>query len=69
MSSSSDMYLLESKHKISYCSEPLSVSTIGQIMADVPNGLALTPHQETKKKVIVLKSAVQVFLISCIQKE
>jgi hypothetical protein len=27
--------------------------TIGQLVADVPSGLSLTPHQETKKKLFV----------------
>jgi hypothetical protein len=28
--------------------------TIDQLMADVPNGLSLTPPQETKKKITIL---------------
>jgi hypothetical protein len=32
------------------CSE---VSTISQIVADVPSGLSLTPHHETKKGILL----------------
>jgi hypothetical protein len=32
--------------------------TIGQIVADIPSDLSLTPPQEIKKKLYVLKSVV-----------
>jgi hypothetical protein len=39
------VHLLHTHHHL-----PLAVGTIGQVVADVPSGLRLTQHQETKKK-------------------
>jgi hypothetical protein len=38
--------------------------TIGQLVADVPSGLILTPHQETKKKIYLPNGILEKLLIA-----
>jgi hypothetical protein len=40
-------------HQLLHTNLSSGAGTIGQLVADIPSGLSLTPPQETKKKVVV----------------
>jgi hypothetical protein len=53
-----------SLHRLLHSHHPSSgVGTIGQLVADVPNGLSLTTPQETKKKIFYIIKKTEKFSI------